>query len=270
MENTKQYMPNPQLVKLYNADGVEIPKFRGIIDSGKVIINEENQEVHEEPFAIVTEEYTITTHESMLQLIDDVVAGMPEYGTPTKSIETFDRGGKMKAEIIFPEVEVMVAGDILHPRISAFNSYDTYWKRRIEEGAFRVVCTNGLMIGEKNFEYSAKHTSEMDAKQLKFLITGAMEAFSDRTELWKTWVNKVIGEQEQEQILKRVAPFTKTDINLINQEVEISTGAMAQQHQTLTLWIFYNILCQYISHRITSHLKKVKVEASMRNVFRNM
>lgn len=237
------------------------------IDGYKAIVNPDTGNI----FGVVSEDYILTPHEQMLETINDVVVKMPEYGKPSENIKLYDNGAKMRATYVFDEVEITVGkSDRLHPQFEVFNSYDSGWARKIFFGAFRLVCTNGLMIGEKVFSYRTRHDTTFNKESVKGSIIMAMEQLSEQKKIWETWVDKITMPQQYEEVMNAL-PLANKDVEAIGKEVEISSGISldAMKLNTLSVWMFFNILCQYITHRMESHLKKAAVESAMRRAFHN-
>jgi integrase len=56
----------------------------------------------------------------------------------------------MRRGYVFPDITVEISsGDDINPELQLFNSYDTTWPFIVILGAFRLICTNGLVIGKK-------------------------------------------------------------------------------------------------------------------------
>lgn len=233
------------------------------ISNYKTLINSESGDV----FGILSKKYQLVKHEDAIEMVEEAIEKSPEYGKYDKQITFPSKGGKMHATYIFPEVEVPVtSGDSINPKIEIFNSYDGQWRFNIIFGAFRLVCSNGLVIGEKVFQYQAKHFSTFDEMIVKKTLKESMDAFSEQTQIWKTWVNKVLAPDQYEQIMEQL-PLGKKQRKEIRTEVEVSSGISLEQQKHLTWWIFFNILCQYVSHRIKSNLRRIEIERVMRRVF---
>lgn len=220
-------------------------------------------------FAVVSNRYSITPHEEMLEVIEDVLFHSPEYGRVEKEISLYDNGGKLEAKYRFPEIKIDIGGgDMVNPQISVLNSYDLGWARSILFGAFRLICSNGLVIGKRIFEYKQKHSAPFNRQEVKNTLIIAMEGLSDQAEIWKRWVDKLVTIKEYETIMESL-PLAQKDVIAIGQEVEIGSNIMLDniKTRTLTMMLFFNILCQYTTHKVQSHIKRVNIENAMRKSF---
>ena len=218
-------------------------------------------------YGILSEKYQLIKHEDVIEMVEKAIKKSPEYGHFERDITFLSGEAKMKASYVFPEITVPVGrGDLINPKIDVFNSYDGGWRFNLLFGAFRLVCSNGLVIGEKVLQYKVKHFSTFSEDHVKQLLISSMESFSDQTNIWKTWMDKLVPQEPYEKIMERL-PFGKKQREEIDKEVEISTGESTGQEKALTLWILFNILSQYVTHKIKSDLRRVQIENAMRKVF---
>jgi hypothetical protein len=175
----------------------------------------------------------------------------------------------MRATYIFKDVVAKVnQHDVLHPQIEVFNSYDSGWSRKIFFGAYRLVCTNGLTIGERAFSYRTRHDTSFRQEDVKDTLIMAMERFSDQQRIWESWVNKITMPDQYDKVISAL-PLSNKDVEAIGKEVEISSGITmdAMKLKTLSVWMFFNIVCQYVTHSVNSHLKRAAIEGAMRRAF---
>lgn len=247
----------------------QINRSNTLVDGYKALVNPETEDV----FGIVSEDYQLTRHEEMLDVVDRAILEIPEFGTPVKNIHLYDNGGKLRAQYVFKDVDGVIqtgarTGDKLHPQIEVFNSYDLGWSRRISFGAYRLVCTNGLVIGEKILQYQTNHRAIFDEEAVKFTIMAAMDKFSDQQGIWQKWVDKVTTPEDYIEVMEAL-PLANKDVDAIGKVVETSSDLRIQdiRLKTLSYWLFFNILCQYVTHHVESHLKRVNIEAAMRRQF---
>jgi len=243
----------------------QINKMNSFVNTHKAIMNPETNHI----YGILSKQYELTKHEDLLNTVRGAIDKNIEYGKATEHINFFEDGGKMRATFIFKDVEVEIdRGDKVNPQIEVFNSYDGGWARKIFFGAFRLVCSNGLIIGEKQLEYKQKHLQVFSEKSVGQLLVTSMEKFSERKRVWESWVDRVTTPQEYEKVMTNLN-LSQKDQDAIGQEVEISSNIMMDDLRTKTLsyWIFFNLLCQYLTHSIKSHLKRAQIENTMRRNF---
>ena len=157
-------------------------------ESRKAVINTETKKIYN----IFTNNYRLVKHEDLLNDLDKVVNNFPEYGKPTLGINLDREGGFMEAKYTFKDVLHKVTGaegDGFHPVIHAFNSYDGWTKQKIFFGAFRLVCKNGMIIGDKVFSYNKLHLKSNAEPDYSELASG-FKVLSDQADMWKQWEKK--------------------------------------------------------------------------------
>jgi hypothetical protein len=80
-------------------------------------------------------------------------------------------------------------GKKLDLRLECFNSVDGSSRLVILFGWFRLVCTNGLVIGETKIEIKERHGQTLDLASVPHRIQRALEAVQadrDRMQRWQT------------------------------------------------------------------------------------
>lgn len=224
------------------------------------IINGKNRK---QTFNIVSDQYKIVTHEEVLYNAVQTLDRFQEFGTPDFKITTANNGGRMNFEIVFPEVKYEVReNDNINPRFILKNSYDSSWRLKTMFGAFRLVCSNGMIIGKKISETSNKHTLNLDINSVFETFSLGMETFSEQTKLFSTWAETKIGLPMYENIVEEL-PISETELEKI--QVKPVTGSentleKLLKTDSLTVWELNNALTEYITHDIQSENRRSVLE----------
>jgi len=233
--------------------------------------NTTNPEQEPVYFSIVSEQYGLRFHEEVVFAIMETVAEVPEFGTPEYSIvlPEIAQGGKMRLKVKFPEVDYQIRnGDTVNPEISVFNSYDLGWKLRGSFGAFRLVCSNGLMIGEKWAQFAKRHLDSLLVSELVESVKGGMVEFSEQTNQWKRWAELKLND-DRYAVLWEQLPFSEKEKEKIEELPEEQTKLLlpdALKKGELTLWDFNSVITQYVTHEIESDLRRADIEPTIANV----
>jgi len=117
----------------------------------KFIIREDTGDV----LSCMTEEYKVVDNRSVVNKVQKVLRG-----TQTELVEakTFSGGQRAIWKWNFPKTEVKVnKNDLVNPQLIVSNSYDGSTSVNIMGGAFRLVCLNGLTIGNVLTSKKAVH-----------------------------------------------------------------------------------------------------------------
>jgi len=232
----------------------------------KAIVNPETGDT----YAIVSPNYKLLTHENAIETVMEVVDQSPEFGKFDISANFLKDGSRMETKITFPDVEYDIGGgDLINPTIVIKNSYDTGWNYDVRFGAFRLVCSNGLVIGEQFAHYVKRHTQSLNPQDVQRILIEGMQSFSEQIELWKTWMDRVTTSSEYEYIMDEL-DFSKKETNEIHNKVEISSDIMLDdiKIKSIEYWIFYNLITQFITHNVKSPLRRVVLENNVRKAFR--
>lgn len=227
-----------------------------VSEDHKAIVDVKTQKL----FGIHSDGYRLVQHEEGIVLLQDAIKKNPEFGKAKYDVKLFDEGRRAKITARFPEVEFPVTkkpGDVTNPTLEYFNSYDGGWAEKVILGAYRLVCKNGLVVGKKFFTQSIVHKGESESDRFLEGIDQAMDNFSMQVGLWKEWANRKLSTDE---INSGVSPFSKRQREEILTDVEVDNRLRAN----MTTWIFYNLLTTFITHKVVSLRKQVKLQDALR------
>jgi hypothetical protein len=237
-----------------------------VCEGYQAITNPDNDHL----YTVASDKYHVTRHEDLLITVEEAIAENPEFGHFKRSISFTNDGARMRAKYRFPDVEFPLDhSDVINPTVEVYNSYDLSWSRRVLFGAFRLVCSNGLVIGKTFMNYRRKHSYlDQDNREIKSLLMSGMELFSEQTELWKSWVDKVTTPEQYERVMTGL-DFSNRQMEEVEREVEVSSNIILEdvKRRSLSYWVFFNILSQYITHRVKSENRRVSLENHMRKYF---
>jgi len=210
-------------------------------------------------FGIHSSDYRLVPHESGLALVEEVAhRGEKFFGPFRTEVEQYDDGRRMKATLTFHESEHVVTSngfkDTVNPTINYFNSYDCMWAERLGFGAYRLVCSNGLIIGEKILSERVIH---IGARPDDFFMNleKAFEAFKGQTEVWTHWHDVKATDKYIEPAL---TAFNDNQQEEINNEIA--------ETKNISLWLFYNIMTALITHKVRSLQRRVFLNNHLRRV----
>jgi hypothetical protein len=116
----------------------------------KFIVNENNGNI----ISCMTKDYRLVKNETV---IESAIKRIEDQGGVLSEAMTTQNGRRSFWNWRFPDIEVPMAGEEMNPTIEIHNSYDGSTEIRIMGGTFRLVCTNGLMIGTVTSDKKNKH-----------------------------------------------------------------------------------------------------------------
>ena len=125
----------------------------------KFIIREDNGQV----ISCMTNEYKLLDNKTVY---DTAAPIMKEIGATLVDVETFSEGAKTQFKWRLNDTKIDLGnGDLVCPEITVKNSYNGQWGLHILAGAFRLVCSNGMVIGiviaRRNYKHSI-YNMELD------------------------------------------------------------------------------------------------------------
>ena len=171
----------------------------------------------------------------------------------------------MRRTYRFPNISIDIeSDDRVNPEIHLFNSYDVTWPFIVLLGAFRFVCANGLVIGRKVLQVRKRHVLDLDKINLEDELSTALDRFQKQAEEWKKWANLTITEKAYGQIMDSMNFGKKA-----SEEIEVRVDREAEHYDDegfpiISVWIFFNVLTWYITHRCVSLNHRVEMERRLR------
>jgi hypothetical protein len=229
-------------------------------------------------YAIVKEGYQLLPHEDVIAKMDELCTQFPEYGKPTREIWMNNYGGRMHTRWTFTDVDFKIGTlatdepDIVHPTMETFCSYDTSLAQRTLVGGFRLVCSNGMVVGKILGEYKRKHTASLDMERAKRVLAQGMENYSEAQKLWLSYAdrNAVLSEINCYEEL----PYNKDEKLAIEASIK-DQGNVIQwddyeidnRKVEINAWDLMQIHTAEISHKVTDVARQTKLNDRIAKVF---
>ena len=202
-------------------------------DGYKAIVNPDTGKL----FSIVSKDYKLIRHEEAIEKVEKAIGETANLGQYEIRTEFYNGGGRMRCKYKFPKISVEIEqGDEINPELQLFNSYDKTYPFIVILGAYRVVCTNGLVV-ERKYLHLKK---------------------------WKQWSGQRLTVDVYEKVVETMKFGKKASEEIhahVNKEAE---GFDDKGFAIMSLWIFFNILTWYITHRAVSLNHRVEMEKRLR------
>ena len=222
-------------------------------------------------FCIVSTHYKLIRHESAIEQVERAIAERRDLGQFQVVTEFYNDRGRMRRTYRFLEIEVEIsAGDPISPELIVFNSYDTAWPFIVLLGAFRIVCTNGLVVGEKFLHLRKRHIYELGQINVAEEIGTALKRFNQQATEWKGWTEKKLTPKVYAKVLETMKFGIKAKVEVDNKVSNEAVGFDADGFPVLTVWGFYNILTSHITHNSVSLNHRVEMESRLREKLRGI
>jgi len=118
----------------------------------KFIMREDTGQI----LSCMTDEYKLVPNQ---EIIDTATPILKKHKAKLVEAVSLGDGQKTTWKWIIPGVKIEVSrGDLINPEIIIKNSYDGSLQVHILSGAFRIVCSNGLIIGTIIDKFNYKHS----------------------------------------------------------------------------------------------------------------
>lgn len=209
----------------------------------KFIVREDNGRI----LSCMTNDYKIVQNNDLIDIVNPIIK---DQGGTIEDCEVFSDGRRSKWTWKFNDNKVKVdRDDAVSPTIDIWNSYDGTVSVNILAGAFRFVCSNGMVIGyilgKANFRHLKSNMSlEADeiAKAVQKTVLKTKDIFTDEfpklieTPVKKSHVReliKMLPNQTGDDIVTYLLQETmKSYWDLLNAATWIATHKMNRKYET--------------------------------------
>ena len=176
-----------------------------------------------------------------------------------RKIDYSHDGARTVVSYRFPAHRIAVKeGDEMDLMITVLNSYDGSWKFMSMVGAFRLLCTNGQIIGDSFSSYYGKHTKSLDVDYAINKLEDSLEVYLHNAELWKQYPTSKITIGQANTVLLALA---KDNIKLM--EELNSTYQKYVFEMGHNLWALFNTLTDWSTHsKVTNVSNKPSIVVS--------
>lgn len=197
--------------------------------------------------------YNLIRNREVFGSIDDMIRHSGDLDTNGMIVEdqvAYD-GGRSMRTYIFPEHQVKVdsglaeqqVGDITQLRMTILNSYNGDTNLRINIGGFRLVCLNGMVVGESFGTFRSQHTAGYRPDEVAPRIAASLDNFLKLGSRWKIWSQTPCTPEMAKVIIDKVAGKSVQLNNSLT-----TFWANESLKMGATLWSLYNALTFWSTH----------------------
>ena len=202
-----------------------------------------------EPSSEVSKHYT---HIPTERVIDDMelLGWKPIQATEVKARKTSTKGFQ-KHLITFRNDDVVINGDdgdTVFPQVLMTNSHDGKNAFQFQAGLYRLVCSNGLVIADTQFEAVKMRHMGYSFEDLQDMIKEMVEKLPLTVES----MNKMKAtEMEQEQIIQFAMDaintrFSAKEMKRIEIDYDLLTQPVRKEDAGSDLWSVFNVVQEKI------------------------
>jgi len=216
-------------------------------------------------FSIVSNDYRIITHEQAIEQVQSIIEKTEDLGGYDLKVHFYNDGGRMRCTFTFPRIAAEIRrGDLVNLQLHLSNSYDVTWPFMVVLGAFRLVCTNGLVVGKKILQIKKRHVFELDDLNIEQTITFATDRFQKQSGEWRDLDNIPLEPAVYGQVMEAMQFGKQATEEIVHQISQEATGYDEHDFPLMSLWAFYNVITWYLTHRAVSLNHRVEMEKRLR------
>jgi hypothetical protein len=218
-------------------------------------------------FSCVSPEYRLVRHEDAIRQVEEALSGKHDLGPHEVTTEFYNDMGRMRRTYRFPETRVEVRpGDFVNPQLHLVNSYDLSAPFEILLGAFRFVCENGLVVGTKHLHLKRRHhVSILQDVDIRAEVSTALKRFEAQADTWKQWAERPLSPGAYAKVMEKIE-LGKGALETIEARMQHEArGRMDREgFPLLTVWVFFNVLTWWITHKAVSLNHRITMEHRLR------
>lgn len=227
-----------KLVDLYTKDEVHGSVLHKVPNAKAVFREDEHR-----PIAAVSNRYKLITHEEVLSHSDGF---MKKIGN-ADVVHTLDKeGARVLSEYTFKNRTVDIGrGDVMALRAYVENSYDGTKSARIRLGAWRMICSNGMIIGKTAIDLAFRHigNNQIDWSLAFPKPELILDHFTQEGKKWERYSNTPLG------IDKAIVILDRAEEEGVLAEKTVG-GLKGDITAGVTFWDIYNMFTQEITHNV--------------------
>ncbi len=226
-------------------------------DEYKLIVRDDTSEA----LSCMTRDYRLVSNEEVLE---KSLPRIEERGGVLTECKTFGNGARTNWTFQFKNNPVTLYDDELYPQINIRNSYDGSLSVSVLGGVFRLICSNGAIIG-KIFEHHSEKHSIWNKKILNGHISDMVENTIDNmehvfNEEFPVLFNTQVNEKHIVKVIERMPSlYNESAVNYF------------MAHNPKTYWDLFN-MCTWVFTHVANreHESTHKAETDIYHYIRNL
>lgn len=198
--------------------------------------------------AVHGQRYTLIKNADVYDRVDSAIRGSEALDTSGMQIvdSVAYEGGRSIRSYIFPEHKISIGRgrrDVTNLRLNVINSYDGSTNLRINMGGYRLVCANGMVVGDDVSNYVARHTSGFQVDEVRTRVAASVDNFMRMGEQWRMWSKELCTDDKAIGLIKA---FSRGSAAMNTRLFDIwlaESGTLGK-----TMWAFFNTLTYWSTH----------------------
>lgn len=213
------------------------------------------------PIAVVGSKYKLVQNREIVPQFEVALkqSGLDLTGI-TRNVSQSYQGARTVVRYRLPAHTIQIgrsSDDVVNLELSLLNSYDGSWSFRTMVGAFRMLCTNGMVIGKNFAHFYGKHTKNLDPQEAIMNVRHAAQTYLENAEVWKTMAGREITINEALEFFERVAGGDDNAMYKYLTTAHIKYVA----EMGSTVWAVFNCLTDWSTHAASKKTKDENMSA---------
>lgn len=211
----------------------------------KMIIRTDTDEV----LSVQSMDYKLVSNEVMFSKLDEAIANSALDTTDMKITEWSPRNGAQAVRRYeFPKHQAKIGevegeDDLLNLNLYVRNSYDSSSAFRVMLGAMRLLCWNGMVMGNKDVDLYGRHTKNFNINNMIRKLDVSLNMFAAQADEWRTWQQKALSEADARMLLDNSKKLSESAKEVIMLQYIIETRALGH-----TVWALFQALTWWSTH----------------------
>lgn len=194
--------------------------------------------------AVHGRDYRLVRNDEVFPEVDALVDDLFDTANMTITDQITANSGKSLRTYRLPSHTVEPAkGDAVEMQVVVMNSYDGSSALRIHTGGLRLVCMNGMVLGDQASKFRAMHRSHFDHQAVIPRIRAATANFMAMEKEWALWTKRQVNEVEAEKVLVAVAAGSEKLLDELR-----CLWKMDARQGGANLWTLYNTVTYWSTH----------------------
>lgn len=230
----------------------------------------------EAPHQNVSSKYTFLPTYQIVNDMEKLGWLVSDAKTMKSKNETQKKYGKHMVKFFHPDIFIKDAeGEIeAYPEILITNNHRGWGQFKFEIGVFRLVCSNGLVIKDKDMgTFNLRHFG-YSFEELKALVEQAVAALPDVVQKINTLSNKVMTADEMRKFAEMAIKARFGEEKLVDDyEINQVLQANRTQDEGNTLWVVFNRTQEHLMNggfTITTAGKKERKVRKITNMLKDV
>jgi hypothetical protein len=224
-----------------------------LVENKKGIVNNSTKEV----IGIVGKNYKVVNNRTILNHFGEIADSL-KLKWELADGWLIRGGAKTIMRIDFPDLEMAARkGDIVKFNATLTNGFNGFSSARLEMGFFRLVCTNGAIIGTKDYVVGYKHVGNVNEK----IIEGFRAYLNDAVKKGREFITDLSKKNFLEPADVKIL-FDESDW-IGDKQKENLKLEWKKQGAPLNAWLVFNVYTYIITHlmKINQENRNSKLKA---------